>query len=133
MKKDFWVNLPVKDLHRSKLFFTKMGFQFSEGPGNTPTSAPLLVGNKDVVVMLFEEPVFKGFVNQELTDTRKTCEVLLSFSVDSKEEVDEIAGRVLDAGGSTEHVPRDMEGPFYSCVFCDPDGHKWNILYVRDE
>ena len=128
MAKDFWLNLPVKDLNRSKEFFTKLGFTFSNGPGATPTSAPMVV--EDVVVMLFEEATFKKIVNQEVANTETACEVLLSFSAYSKEEVDEMAKKAAEAGGKTNHVPSEMKGPMYGCLFSDPDGHKWNVLYL---
>jgi len=43
---EFWLNLPVKEINRSKVFFNKLGFKFNDGPGNTPTFAPLIVGSK---------------------------------------------------------------------------------------
>ena len=131
MPKDFWLSLPVKDLTRSKDFFTKLGFTFTGGPGNTPTSAPLLVSSKNVVIMLFEEPAFRGFVNQEIADTKVACEVLLSIDAASKEEVDEMARKAVEAGGQTNHKPYEMKGPMYGCIFSDPDGHKWNVLYMK--
>jgi hypothetical protein len=131
MAKEFWLNLPVKNIGASKQFFTKLGFKFNNGPGNSPTSAPLLVGSKDIMVMLFEEPTFKGFVNQEIADTKETCEVLLSFDAGSKEEVDEMAKKAVAAGGTTNHKPYKMEGQMYGCVFSDLDGHKWNVLYLN--
>ena len=130
MTKDFWLSLPVKDINKSKAFFTAMGFSFNPGPGNTDTSAPLVIGNKNTVVMLFEEPTFKGFVNQEITDTAKSCEVLLSFDAESKEEVDILAAKAVAAGGKTNHKPYAMQGMMYGCVFSDPDGHRWNILHM---
>ena len=133
MAKEFWLSLPVKDIKRSKDFFTRLGFVIKEGPGNTPSSAPLVVSDKKVVVMLFEEPAFKRFVSQEIADTSKFCEVLLSFDAASKEDVDAIAERAVEAGGKTSHKPYKMDGPMYGCVFSDPDGHKWNVLYMRSE
>jgi predicted lactoylglutathione lyase len=130
MAKDLWINLPVKSLARSKEFFKKLGFTFSDGLGNTPTSAPLMIGNKSVI-MLFEEAVFKSFVKQEITDTSKSCEVLFSFDAGSKEEVDELAKKVVEAGGKTNHTPYTMESNMYGCVFTDPDGHKWNIMHMK--
>ena len=129
--KSIWLNLPVKDIERSKKFFTKIGFKFSDGPGNTPNSAPLLIGSKEVVVMLFEESVFKGFVNQEVSDPTKVSEVVLSIDAGSKEEVDGFVEKVLEAGGSSNHKPYKMDGPMYGCIFNDPDGHKWNVLYMK--
>ena len=130
MANEFWLNLPVKSISRSKEFFIALGFKFSNGPGATPVSAPLLIGKKDMMVMLFEEATFKGFVNQEITDTENTCEVLLSFDASSKEEVDEMARKVVAAGGKTTHIPSEMKGAMYGCVFSDLDGHKWNVLYL---
>jgi predicted lactoylglutathione lyase len=128
MVKEFWLNLPVKDLKKSKAFFTKLGFSFHSGPGNTDTSAPLNVGN--VVVMLFEESAFKGFINNEIADTSKGTEALFSFDAESKAEVDEIVNKVIAAGGKSNHKPYEMQGWMYGCVFTDLDGHSWNVLYM---
>jgi predicted lactoylglutathione lyase len=130
MTKQFWLSLPVKDVNRSREFFTKMGFKFSEGPGNSPNSAPLLVGDKNVVVMLFEEAAFKGFTNNEITNTKQSCEVLLSIDAQNKEEVDEMAKKAIEAGGTSNHKPAEMKGYMYGCVFSDLDGHRWNVLHM---
>ncbi|CAD5253328.1 MULTISPECIES: VOC family protein [unclassified Imperialibacter] len=130
MTKQLWLNLPVKDVKKSKAFFTKLGFQFSTGPGDTETSAALLVGEKNVVVMLFEEPAFKGFANADIADTSKGCEVLLSIDTESKEEVDTLTQKAIDAGGKSSHKPSAMSGWMYGSLFIDLDGHRWNVLYM---
>jgi uncharacterized protein len=130
MAKQFWINLPVKDVKKSKEFFTKLDFSINTSQGDTENSACLLVGDKSVVVMLFNEPSFKGFVNNEITDTGKGAEVLLSIDAQSKEEVDEMARKAVEAGGKTNHRPTDMQGGMYGCVFSDIDGHRWNVLYM---
>ncbi len=61
MTKQFWINLPVKNITKSKAFFTKLGFKFNTQQGNTENSACLLIGEKEVVVMLFDEPTYKSF------------------------------------------------------------------------
>ena len=130
MTKEFWLSLPVKSLARSKEFFTSLGFSFTPGPGNTDTSAPLMIGNKNVVVMLFEEAFFKGCTNNEIADTSKVTEVLLSFDAESREEVDEIANKAVAAGGTLFGKPSEVQGWMYSCGFTDLDGHRWNVLYM---
>lgn len=130
MTKQFWINLPVKDIKKSKEFFTELDFTFNTQHGDTENSACLLLGEKSVVVMLFSEPSFKGFVNNEITDTSKGAEVLLSIDAQSKEEVDEIARKAVAAGGKTNHQPTGMQGGMYGCVFSDIDGHRWNVLYM---
>ncbi len=130
MAKEFWINLPVKDIKKSKEFFTKLGFSFNTKHGNTDNSACLLVGQKNIVVMLFDEPTFKSFTNSEVADTKQATEVLLSIDAESKEEVDEMANKAIGAGGTSNHKPTKMQGWMYSCVFSDIDGHRWNVLYM---
>ena len=133
MAKEFWLNLPVKDIKRSKEFFSKLGFKFNTKNGNTDTSACMLLGDKNVVVMLFEEPQFKGFTNNPVADTGKGTEVLLSFDAQSKEEVDEVIQKAVDAGGQSSHKPSPLRGPMYGSIFTDLDGHRWNVLYMDME
>lgn len=130
MIQDLWLNLPVKNIAKSKAFFTALGFSFNTQHGNSDTSASLLVGKKNVVVMLFDENTFKGFTNSAITDTAQSTEVLLSIGVESKDEVDELAAKAISAGGTSSHQPSQMQGWMYGCVFIDLDGHKWNVLYM---
>lgn len=130
MTKELWINLPVKDISVSKAFFTKVGFSFKDGPGVTATSAPMTVGSKGVVVMLFEHSVFKCSTLNELADTDKGTEVLFSFDAESKQEVDEICQRVKAAGGTVFAEPSNVHGWMYGFGFIDPDGHRWNALYM---
>ena len=80
--------------------------------------------------MLFNETTFEGFTNSKVSDATDASEVLLSIGVESKEEVDEIASKAVAAGGRTNHKPGEMQGWMYGCVFTDPDGHRWNVLYM---
>ena len=130
MTKEFWINLPVKDIHRSKAFFQKLGFRFNEAHGGPPNSACMLVGAKNVVVMLFEEPMFKGFVGHSISDTAKGTEVLFSIDAENREEVDELAQKAEAAGGTVYGPPGENGGWMYGCGFIDLDGHRWNVLYM---
>ncbi len=130
MTKQLWINLPVKDVKKSKEFFTKLGFKFNEHMGNSENSAGLLIGDKNTIVMLFDEPSFKGFTSAEISDVTSAAEVLLSIDAESKEEVDEMAEKAVAAGGKSNHKPREMKGWMYGCLFVDPDGHRWNVLYM---
>lgn len=130
MPKQFWLNLPVKNIEKSKEFFTKLGFKFNTQYGNTPNSACLMMGEKDVAVMLFDEPTFKQCIGGAAMELSKSTEVLLSIDAQSKEEVDAMVQKAIDAGGTSNHKPSDMTGWMYGCVFTDIDGHKWNVLYM---
>ncbi len=130
MTKELWINLPVSDLEKSKAFFTQMGFSFSDGRGNSEVSAPMMIGSKKIVVMLFEASVFKKFTSHPLPDTSKTCQVLFSFDADSSQEVDALAAKVEPAGGLLFSPPSLTDGWMYGCGFADPDGHRWNMIYM---
>lgn len=129
MSKDFWLNLPVKDVKKSKEFFAELGFSFTDRFSNTDAMAGLIMGEKHVVVMLFPEATFKGFTGNELTATKQSNEVLLSIDAESKEEVDEMFNKALKAGGSVCNQPGGSDW-MYGCVFADLDGHRWNVLYM---
>jgi len=109
MAKQIWLNLPVKDVAKAKVFFSKIGFVFNEAQ-ETASSACMLVGESKFVVMLFEERMFEGFVQNKLTDTQKSSEVLISIDAQSTQEVDEFAAKVRDAGGYVFAEPAEKQG-----------------------
>lgn len=129
MIKDLWLNLPVKNVKRSKEFFTQLGFTFNVQNGDTDHSACLLVGAKNTVVMLFEEIVFSTFIKNEISDASQSSELLISISAESKLEVDEMAKKVKLAGGIVYSEPGG-EGWLYGMAFSDLDGHRWNLLFM---
>ena len=130
MPKQFWLNLPVKEISKSVEFFTKMGFSFNPQYPATPSSACLMLGEKGVIIMLFDEPAFKQCIGGAAMELGKSTEVLLSIDAQSKEEVDTMVQKAIDAGGTSNHKPSEMKGWMYGCVFTDIDGHKWNVLYM---
>lgn len=130
MTKEFWINLPVKDVARSKAFFSTLGFTFSDQFAENTQMTTMLVGEKNVVVMLFEEASFQGFTRHPLTDTSLSTEVLFSIDAESPQEVDDMARKVKEAGGSLYGEPGEKDGWMYGCGFTDLDGHRWSILYM---
>ena len=130
MTKEIWINLPVKDINKSKEFFSSLGFRLNTQMGNSADSASFFIGEKNVVLMLFSEPMFKGFTSNELSDTKKGSEVLFSFDAESTEEVDEMAKKAVGAGGILFSKPAFNQGWMYGCAFADLDGHRWNVLYM---
>jgi hypothetical protein len=128
MTKDMWINLPVKDVAKSRAFFAALGFTFNDKHGIDPTC--MLIGTKKVVVMLFSEEMFKGFTRIGLSDTRQSSEVLFSIDAESREEVDELAHKAKEAGGNVFAQPGESQGWLYGCGFADLDGHRWNVLYM---
>jgi predicted lactoylglutathione lyase len=129
MIKKVWLNLPVKNIETSKKFFLEIGFSFNE-QYDTASSKCILVGETNFVVMLFEETQFASCIQNKITDTTVSSEVLISIDAESREEVDEFAKKVEEAGGTVFAKPAENQGWMYGCGFADLDGHRWNMLYM---
>lgn len=127
MGKKIFVNLPVKDLKKTSIFFAKLGYSFD--PQFSDEKAKCLIISDDIFVMLLLEPFFKSFTGKEIPDTSKTCEVILSLIADSREAVDEFMEKCVAAGGHDLSKPQEMDF-MYSRSFEDPDGHLWEIFYM---
>ena len=127
MSKLIFVNLPVKNLVKTKEFFARLGFKYN--PQFTDENAACMVISQEIFVMLLAENSFESFTKKPITDTRKSSEVIVALSAGSRQEVDEFADRALAAGGTSVSEAQDM-GFMYSRNFRDPDGHMWEILYM---
>jgi len=130
MTKELWINLPVKDLDKSKAFFTQIGFSLTPEYTRGNEMAGLAIGDKKFIVMLFPESSFHKYTAHTITDTRQSTEALFSFDAGSREEVDEMARKVAKAGGTIFAKPGEEQGWMYGFGFADPDGHRWNMLYM---
>lgn len=122
-----FVNLPVKDLEKSKDFFTQLGYSFN--PQFTDDKAACLVISDTIFAMLLTEEYFKSFSNQEIADTSKVNEVILALSAESKEQLITLVDKAVKAG-ATEPKPATDYGFMYSRTFNDLDGHRWEIVYM---
>jgi predicted lactoylglutathione lyase len=122
-----FVNLAVKDLDRSVDFFTKLGFTFDQR--FTDETATAMVVSDEAFVMLLVESRFKDFTKKELADSTTQTEAILAVSAESRDEVDELADKALDAGGAAANDAIDM-GFMYVRSFQDPDGHLWEVVWM---
>lgn len=130
MQNDLWLNLPSKNLPKAKEFFQKLGFEMNERHAGSHMVS-MFVGSKKVVVNLFTEELFQGFMGgQPVTKTTASNEILFSLGASSPQEVDDIAKKAVDAGGVLYGKPGYKDGWMYGCGFIDLDGHRWNILYM---
>lgn len=127
MPRMIFVNLPVKDLDASKRFFGELGFSFEEQ--FTDETAACMVIEENIFCMLLTEERFKDFINGEIADATRTTEVLNALSADSREEVDQLVDKALEAGGQPWRPAMD-DGPMYGRSFQDPDGHVWEVMHM---
>ncbi|WP_316804055.1 VOC family protein [Pedobacter nototheniae] len=127
MATKIFVNLPVKDLNKSVEFFTKLGYTFNAQ--FTDEKATCMIISEENFVMLIVESFFKTFIKKEICDTTKSTEALISLSAESKNEVQEIVKKAMDAGASKNVDAQDL-GFMYEESFQDLDGHIWSYFYM---
>lgn len=130
MATKIFVNLPVKDLDKTKTFFSALGYTFN--PQFTNESAASMIISEDIYVMLLVEPFFKSFIDKDIVDATKSTEVLVALSADSRTEVDDLVNKALAAGG-TETRPIQDHGFMYTRSYNDLDGHIWEIFWMNPE
>lgn len=127
MARKIFVNLPVKDMERSQAFFRALGFSFN--PQFTNEQGACMVISEDIFAMLLAEPFFQTFTKKPIADARKSTEVLVCLSCESRTEVDALVKKALAAGGTAPNAPQD-HGFMYGHGFEDPDGHVWELVWM---
>ena len=128
MGTQIFVNLPVKDLNRSKAFFAKLGFSFNAQ--FTDENAASMIVSENIYVMLLTREFFQTFTPKEICDATKSTEILVCLSSESRAEVDEMVRKAVAAGGTTYKEPQD-HGFMYGHGFQDLDGHIWEIMFME--
>ena len=96
MKRQIFVNLPVKDLKKTIAFFTKLGFKFN--PQFTDENATCMIIGDNIFAMLLVEKFFKTFIRKEIAQAKETTEAFFTITVESKAKVDKMAKDAVSAG-----------------------------------
>lgn len=130
MSTKIFINLAVRDLNRAIAFYTALGYSFN--PQFTDETATCMIISETIYAMLLTEEKFKSFTSKELVDARRSIEVMLALSAESREEVDNMIAKVIKAGGK-EHGEVQDYGFMYYRSYEDLDGHVWELTYMPEE
>ncbi len=123
-----YINLPVKDLNKTRDFWTRLGFSFNEQFSDE--KALCMVLREDLIyVMLISHALFQTFTNKPIADGAST-QVLTALQVNSREDVDQLTGNALNMGATRYREAAD-HGWMYYDSFADLDGHQWEIMCVN--
>lgn len=121
-----YVNLPVKDVQKTKEFWTKVGFSINEQFSDDKATCVVL--NDTIYVMFLQEDYFMTFTNKPVAK-ENISQVLVAVGLNSREEVDTIVNTAVENGASQHEEPQDY-GWMYQNSFWDLDGHGWNITFA---
>ncbi len=127
MHKQIFVNLPIADMAKSQAFFKALGYSFN--PDFTNDQGAALVLGENLYAMLLVREFFATFIDKPIVDAKKSTEVLVCVSCDSREQVDTLVAKAVAAGGTAPRKPQD-HGFMYGHGFEDLDGHIWELVYM---
>jgi len=122
-----WANLSSGNLSKTREFYSQLGFKIN-GKHNQDELVSVSIGKDNFIINFFTKSRMEIGINGLNADATKHNEILFSLSADSREEVDQWVEKVKTSGGTLYADPQNyQEG--YTFGFCDPDGHKFNVLY----
>ncbi len=127
MPTQIFVNLAVKNIERTRAFYSTLGYEFN--PQFSNDNALCMIVSDTIYVMLLAEPFFQTFTDKAIVDATKNSEVLVCLSCDSREAVDALVAKAVAAGGRTPRPAQD-HGFMYSHGYEDPDGHIWELVHM---
>lgn len=128
MNKQIIVNLPVRDLARSRAFFTALGYRFDPAFSND-NAAMMLILEGTIHVMLTSETLFGSLIDKPVVRAMEANEMVLCLTCDSREELEGLVAKAVAAGGRTPH-PLEDHGFMATQGFEDLDGHLWNLVWM---
>ncbi len=120
------VTLGVSNLAKSRQFYLDA---FGWKPAN---------GSDENIVFLSLQGIILGLYPMHLLaeDAGVSAErsgfsgITLAINTRTKEELDKLYQKALDAGAKSLIAPRDTFWGGYDCYFADPDGHPWEIAWA---
>lgn len=129
METKMFLNLAVKDLKSAISFFTELGFLINSKFTNDK-GACVIIG-ENINVMLLVKEFYKTFTDKEICNSLTTSEALISISLRSRKEVDEMMEKAVKAGG-TDYKRESDYGWMYQRTFLDLDGHHWEVFFMDE-
>lgn len=122
-----FVNLPIKNVNKTRDFWTKLGFSFLEQYSDDKALC-LVLHEGLMYCMLVTHELYGTFTNRPISDG-STTQVINAISVGSKAQVDQLVQLALENGGM-RYRDRADHGWMYYDSFTDPDGHQWEIMFT---
>lgn len=108
-----YVNLPVKNILKTKEFWSNLGFSINEQISDE--RAVCIVMSDTIFVMFITEEYFQSF-SERPVPKGDTTQVLVAISLNSREEVDDIVNKAI-ANGATQHEEPQDYGWMYQNSF----------------
>jgi uncharacterized protein len=117
------ITLPVADVPGARAFYERLGWTVTSTDGDI-----VMFQAGGMILSLWWRD--KLDIDGGVADRGGYGNAALAYAVGSSDAVDAVCRDAVEAGASITREPGDK--PFgYSGVFADPDGHTWEIAWVR--
>lgn len=128
MHKQIIVTMAVRDLDKSRAFFSALGYAF-EPMFSNEDAALMVISEGSINAMLMTAPFFSSFHTRKIANTQEAVEMWLCLSCESREEVDRLVAKAVALGATATGEPED-HGFMYGHGFTDLDGHAWQFTHM---
>lgn len=130
MHKQIYVNLPVRDLQKSRAFYEGLGYTFNPEFSNDQGACMIL--GENLYVMLTTREFFASFIEKPVGETTKQVSAIVCVNLDTKAKVDELVAKAVAAGATASAKPQE-HGFMYEHGYYDLDGHAWSLVAFAEQ
>jgi catechol 2,3-dioxygenase-like lactoylglutathione lyase family enzyme len=117
------ITLGVSDLARSRAFYEALGWRTGAAPDD---DVVFFQANCMVIALWSRESLAE---DSGVEDGGGWGGITLAYNTRSPEEVDAVIEEARAAGGAIRREPGETFWGGYSAMFCDPDGHPWEVAH----
>ena len=122
-----FITIPTNDLQKSLAFYRDGLGLSTKGIKKGCEDHALFSLNESLKLVLYEQKEFLNLTGNS-SQTINSAGFIISHFADSKEEVDRILQKALQAGA--KRIGKTQDEPWWYAVnFTDPDGHQWEIVW----
>ena len=117
------ITLGVSDLARARAFYEALGWHTNAGPDDDV----VFFQAGGMVVALWDRARLAE--DSGVEDNGGWGGITLAYNTRSPAEVDAVIEEARSAGGTIPREPGETFWGGYSGMFCDPDGHPWEVAH----
>jgi uncharacterized protein len=129
MSKQVYINLPVRDLTISTKFYEALGFV--KNPEFSNDQASGMIWSDNITIMLLTHDFYSQFTSKKIPDFTQNSSVLISLTMNSREDVQKFADVAEENGGEWfEAEPNKGMEYMFGLEVTDPDGHTLEPFFM---
>jgi hypothetical protein len=117
------ITLGVSDLSRARAFYEALGWRTNAGDDD---DVVFFQANRMVVALWSRARLAEDSV---VEDNGGWGGITLAYNTRSPAEVDTVIEEARKAGGAITREPGETFWGGYAGMFCDPDGHPWEVAH----